>query len=235
VSPPSPWQGIPVPRKYEKTALLCSCISLITTVVYGKLNTQFTLHNWHHGVNRFTLQFLSNGPHCVNRFRPQPHGAKRLTSQLLSQDTTYYGVNRFTSQLRHQGVKRFTSQLTSRCEPVQIPASLCKISRRKAIHILTTVWTGSHFSFCLTDHTLRCEPVQIPASLCETSRCEAVRIPAPLSRCKPVQIPASLCETSRCEPVHISDPDLSTSHTWPTGHVNDIKGQRRYGWIAENW
>jgi len=156
-------------------------------------------------VNRFTSQLR---PHAVNRFRPQPYGVNRSTSQLLSQKTTHYGVNRFASQLRHQNVNRFTSQLTPRREPVQIPASLRKISRRKAVHILTTVRTGSHLRFCLTGHTLRCEPVQIPASL---------------------------CETSRCEPVHISDSDPSTSHTWPTGHVNDIRGQRRYGWIAENW
>ena len=149
----------------------------------------------HYGANRFTSQFR---PHGVNRFRPQPHGVNRSTSQLLSQETTHYGVNRSTSQLRHQGVNRFTFQLTSRCEPFQIPASLCRISRRKAVHILTTVWTGSHLSFCLRDHTLRCEPVQIPASLCETSRCEPVSIPAPLSR---------------FEPVHISDSDPSTSHT----------------------
>ena len=210
---------------------------------YQLLSQQTT----YYGVNRFTSQ---PRPHGVNRFRTQPHGVNRSTSQLLSQETTHNGVhrftsqlrhqsvNRFTSQLRHQSVNRFTSQLTSRCEPVQIPSSLCKISRRKAVHILTTVRTGSHLTFCLRDHTLRCEPVQIPASLCETSRCEPVHIPAYITMWTGSQ--PSLHHdvnrftsqlTSRCEPVHISDSDPSTSHT---GHVND-RGQRRYGRIAENW
>jgi hypothetical protein len=65
----------------------------------------------------------------VNRFRTQPHGVDRSTSQLLSQETT------------HNGVNRFTSQLTSRCEPVKIPTYI-------------TVWTGSDPSFPVWDITM---------------------------------------------------------------------------------
>jgi hypothetical protein len=72
VSPPSPCQGIPVPTNYKGTAFFCSCISIITTAVSDRLNTHFTFHNWHHGVNRFTPQLLSNGPYCVDRLKPLP-------------------------------------------------------------------------------------------------------------------------------------------------------------------